>query len=270
MSEQMNLPQMRAVTGVRRFGTLRTVAALVLREMSTTYGRTPGGYIWAVAEPVGGIVLLTIIFSIGFRDPPIGTNFAIFYATGLVPFLYYSDLSGKVAQSITFSRPLLAYPAVTFLDAVLARIITNVVTNLMVAYIVLAGIYLFMDTRTDPQMPQIALSLAMSTVLGAGIGTLNCYLFSSFPVWAKIWGILMRPMFILACVIFPFASVPQPYRDWLWWNPLIHIVGQMREGFYPSYDGSYIDPAYVFAIGLVTGMAGLALLLRYHRDLLNR
>ena len=32
-------------TKPRRFATLRTVLALMLREMATTYGRSPGGYL---------------------------------------------------------------------------------------------------------------------------------------------------------------------------------------------------------------------------------
>ena len=41
-----------------RFRTARAVTALVIREMTTTYGRSPGGYLWAVAQPVALIVVL--------------------------------------------------------------------------------------------------------------------------------------------------------------------------------------------------------------------
>ena len=60
------------------FATPRIIVALILREIGTSYGRSPGGYIWALAEPVLGIALLTAIFSIGFRIPPLGNNFSIF------------------------------------------------------------------------------------------------------------------------------------------------------------------------------------------------
>ena len=35
-----------------RVQTFRTISALIMREMQTTYGRSPGGYLWAVLEPV--------------------------------------------------------------------------------------------------------------------------------------------------------------------------------------------------------------------------
>ena len=53
----------------RRSSTPRTLVALVMREMSTTYGRSALGYLWAILEPVAGIMLLTAIFSLAFRAP---------------------------------------------------------------------------------------------------------------------------------------------------------------------------------------------------------
>ncbi len=101
--------------------TPRAIGALILREISTTYGRSPGGYIWAVLEPAAGIALLTLVFSIGFRTPPLGASFALYYAAGILPLMMFTELSGKLAQTIQFSRALLVYPRVTFLDALIAR-----------------------------------------------------------------------------------------------------------------------------------------------------
>ena len=44
-------------SSIPRFRMVRTVIALMLREMSTTYGRTPGGYVWALMQPLGSIIV---------------------------------------------------------------------------------------------------------------------------------------------------------------------------------------------------------------------
>lgn len=261
--------KLRPIHQQRRFASLRSIGALVLREMTTTYGRSAGGYFWAIAEPVGGIILLTALFSLGFRSPPIGTNFAIFYATGVVPFVTYMRMSNKIAQSIRYSRSLLAYPAVTFADAMLARIFLNAMTQILVAYIVFTGIILTQDTRTDPQILGIALSFLMVFVLSAGVGSVNCFLFAAFPWWQSFWGILTRPMFIISGVFFIYDDVPEPFASYLWYNPLVHVIGQMRKSFYTSYHGDYVSPLYALALGLGLFAIGMALLHRYHRDLMN-
>ncbi len=260
---------LRIVGSDRKFATFRAIGALVMREMSATYGRTPGGYLWAILEPAGGIALLAIAFSFAFTSPPIGSSFAMFYATGIVPFMYYNDISQKVAQSLSYSRTLLVYPAVTYLDALIARLVTNAIAGLLVVYVIFFALVMFGDTRTDPRLDQLALCMAMATTFSFGVGIVNCYLFQAFPIWLKMWQIINRPLLIISCVVFIYDSVPRPLQDYLWFNPLVHIIGQMRHGFYPSYHAEYVSPAYTFLVSLVLIAVGLALLLRYHRDLLD-
>jgi len=252
-----------------RFATSRTIAALMLREMSTSYGRDPGGYLWAVLEPAAGITLLTVIFSIGFRSPALGTNFAMFYATGMLPFILFTAVVGKLSQSLNYSKQLLAYPRVTFLDAILARFILNLMTQLLVSYVVLGGVMLMFETRVQLDGPTIARAYALMALLAFGIGTFNSFVMARFPIYQRAWSIAMRPLFLISCVFFLFETIPQPYQDWLWWNPLVHIVGLMRRGFYPNYDAPYVAEAYVVVVALCALVVGLMLLRRDHKAVLE-
>ena len=74
----------------------RAVGALILREMATTHGKSPGGFLWAIAEPVAAIALLSFAFSLIFVAPPLGRDFALFYATGFLPFFLFLDVSQKI------------------------------------------------------------------------------------------------------------------------------------------------------------------------------
>lgn len=262
-------PSLRRVGARRSLPTLRTIIALILREMVTSYGRSPGGYLWAVLEPAAGTALITLIFSLGFKSPPLGTHFGIFYASGIVPFFVYMDLVNKVGSSIQYSKTLLVYPAVTYVDALVARFILNAMTQLMVAYIVLTFIILAFDTPVTIDMGAIALGFAMAMALGLGIGTFNCFVFAMYPLWQRVWAILTRPLFFVSGILFLHDNVPQPYRDWLNWNPLVHVVGSVRSGFYARYEADYVDPIYVFAVSGIALVAGLTFLFRYHRDILH-
>ncbi|GAB4383317.1 ABC transporter permease [Albidovulum sp.] len=262
--------QSRLVQAAEPVRLARTVAALILREMSTTYGRNVIGYLWAIIEPAAGILLLSLVFAAAFRVPPIGTSFAIFYASGLLPFLAYLDISQKLAQSLRFSKQLLAYPGVTFIDALLARLILNALAQLMVFVTVLGGILLIFDVDVILVGEDLLLAAAMLIVLAAGVGTFNCFAMSVFPTWERVWAILNRPMLLISCVLFDFESVPEPYRDYLWFNPLVHVIGKLRAGIYPTYRDDYVSPVFVFAVGATLLALGLALLRRYHSDILNR
>jgi len=248
--------------------TFRAIIALMLREMTTTYGRSPGGYLWAILEPAAGIALLTAIFSVGFRSPPLGTNFPLFYAAGMLPFLMFNELSSKIGQTIQFSRALLEYPRVTFLDAIMARLLLNLFTQLMVHFIIILVILQFLAADTILDYGKITLAYLMVVSLACGIGLLNSFLTLAYPFWHSIWAITTRPLFIISCIFFIFEAVPLPYSDYLWFNPLVHVLGIMRDGYYPFYHPNYISSTYVFGIAAITGGSGLFLLRRYHRDIL--
>ncbi|MDQ2090060.1 ABC transporter permease [Marimonas arenosa] len=256
----------------RRFRLLapRAILALILREMSTTYGRSPGGYLWAVLEPAAGIALLSIIFSLGFRSPPLGSNFAFFYAGGMLPLLMFRDITAKLGQTIIFSRQLLEYPRVTFADALLARLILAVLTQIMVHFVVLATIMSISDVHTTLDFGKMVEAYGLLLVLSAGLGVFNGFLVVAVPLWQTVWAVLTRPLFIISCIFFILESVPQPYRDILWYNPLVHVVGLMRDGYFPFYRPTYVTPMYVIMFGAIPGVLGLLLLKRYHRDLLDR
>lgn len=267
------LPQKRPVLPRYRrriFASFRTITALVLREMATTYGRSPGGYLWAVLEPVAGVMLLSLVFSLALRHPSLGTNFQLFYATGIIPLGIFTTVSNRIAQSVTFSRPLLTYPSVTFIDAILARFILNMLTQIMVAYLIFGGILLIYDTKVIIKLPAVAAALALSGGLALGIGTLNCFLFTRFPLWSQIWSILMKPIFMISCVFMVFDDLPDWVRDILWYNPIVHLVGLMRYGFYSSYHANYVSVTYVLVISAICMALGLMLLRKHQYSLLNR
>lgn len=261
-----------ALTSQKRSGlghTPRAVAALLIREMSTTYGRSPIGFAWAILEPVAGILLLSLVFSLSFRSPPIGTSFALFYASGVLPYFTYTDLNRKIAQSLRFSRALLFYPRVTFLDAIISRLLLNALVQALVSIVLFLVFVQFYHIDPLFNIPAMVLSFFMAVCFALGVGMVNCYLFTFYPMWEFTWALINRPLMIMSCVLFIFDAVPQPFRGWLWWNPLIHVVGQMRKGVYPMYDGAYVSPAYVFGVSGVLAVTGLMLLRRYHRDIAN-
>lgn len=261
--------ELHAVRKRPRFQMSRTVFALMLREMATTYGSSAGGYIWSILEPVLGIAMLAILFSMAMRSPPIGDNFTLFYASGYLPFIMFLQLSNKIARSVNYSRPFLAYPCVTFMDALIARLLLNGLTSVVVFAVVMFGVFAIYNLDFYLDVGAVAVSLGLTLLLAAGVGVLNCFLMTSFPVYDRIWSILTRPLFLISGVLFTYSSMPPVAQEVLWYNPLMHTVGLMREGLYPTYQGEYISIAYVMLISLITLFFGLLLLVRHFKRLLE-
>lgn len=263
---------MRSTTTVktRPYASMRTIGALILREMSTRYGRIPGGYVWALFEPLGAILLLSVGFSLLIAQPSLGTSFILFYATGYLAFSLYQSISVLVARSINFSRPLLRYPSVTWLDAVLARFSLNLLTEIMVTYCLLTAILLSSDTKTVIQILPILQAMIFAAFIGLGVGVLNCFLIGILPMWDILWSVVTRPLFLASGVMFIYEDMPSSVQSILWYNPILHVTGLMRMGIYPMYKPSYISIPYLLYVGLITLSLGMLFLHRHHRTILNR
>lgn len=243
--------------------------ALILREMSSTYGKSPGGYIWAVLEPVAAIAVLSVAFSFAFKQPTLGTNFPIFFATGYLPFALWADLAQKVGKSIQFNRQLLAYPAVKYTDALAARFLLNTLTQLSVFCLVISGLHavFYLDTVVD--LEPILISLSMACAFGIAVGSINCYLMAVFPVYERIYAIVTRPLFLISGVIIMYEDLPDLLQSILWYNPLMHLTGLMRMGFYSTYEAKYLSLTYFFGVSIVVATLGFVLLYRHHKTILN-
>ncbi|MEL6643020.1 MAG: ABC transporter permease [Pseudomonadota bacterium] len=241
----------------------------MLREMATSYGRSPGGYLWAIGEPIAAIALMTYVFSYVFEAPVLGRNFALFYATGYLPFMLFHDVAAKVGTAVRFSRPLLAYPAVAVTDALIARWVLNVMTHLAVFLIVMTGIELSQDTGAIYDAGAMINALAMAALLAAGVGTLNAWLMPRLPAWERLWAILSRPLFIVSGVFFVFENLPPALQDIAWYNPLFHVTGEMRRAVYPAYEGAYVSSGWAYGFALTCLIVGLMLIRTGKRDILH-
>lgn len=248
----------------------RSVWALMLRELASRYGRTPGGYLWALLHPLGVIVMLAYAFSLLQKTPTLGTSFLLFKATGFLIVRYFTVLGAVSGHALSYSRSLLLYPRVAWIDAVLARFILNALVLTAVCALILGGIFAYDRVETFIDWPLVILACGLTAAMGFSLGLLNCYLFHRFEIWQQIWSILTTPLFLISGVIILYEDMPRAAQEVLWFNPLLHLTGLMRAAFYPVYRPDYISFIYIGLWCLVPLVIGMMLMHLFHRDLLAR
>ncbi|PWE27745.1 ABC transporter permease [Pararhodobacter marinus] len=248
----------------------RVLLALVMREVTTRFGRTPGGFIWAIMQPLGQIIILGFAFSLIARNPALGTSFLLFKATGILVFQAFKTTSNMIGKSLSYSNKLLSYPGVEWPHALLARFILNIFVNLVVSILILSGIIIAENLTLIMDWKPVFLAYCLAWILSFGIGALNCYLFERVDIWSNVWGIMTGPLMIVSGVIILYEDLPPVAQEILWYNPLLHITGLMREGFYSTYTPGYISIPFVLACGMIPMVLGLMLVRKHHLYLLNR
>lgn len=249
--------------GVFSGQTLRVISALMVREMITRYGRSVGGYFWAIAEPVGMIILLSLAFSQFLRLPPLGTSFPLFYATGFLPFLFYSTINAMTSTAVHANAPLMKFPGVLPLDTIFARAILQFLTMIIVSLVILVCFSFLQSEPIRVNLSLFMLACVSATILGLGGGTLNVVLFAFFPFYRNVWDIISRPLFLVSGIFYTIESMPVNVQTILLYNPLVHVTGAAHRAFFPVYDADFVILAYPIGLGVFMFILGTALLLRH-------
>lgn len=255
---------------MRSFPTWRSIFALMLREMGQKYGKSPGGYLWALASPMIFIMVMTIAFSLLSRTPPMGKTFIMFYASGFLVFSIFNQLSGPVSGALTFNQSLLQFPTVTWIDSIIARFILNFLTALIVYFILLYAIAFFSPESSRFDVPLMLEAVLLVGGISLAWGVFTCYLFAEIPILGDLWKFVSRPLFIASGVIFMYEDFPESVQNILYWNPLLHVVSLGRSAVYPRYDAAFVSTTYVMVLILVLLVPGLLLVRQHHDRLLNR
>ncbi|WP_208179558.1 ABC transporter permease [Sinorhizobium medicae] len=246
---------------------LRVTAALIVREMSTRFGSKPGGYLWAIFDPVAHVAMMTVIFQAIARTPALGLSFPLFFASGYLPFAFYQRMSSFMAGTVKANKALFSYPIVSPLDAIVSRFILQLMTDTLVSILILVMILELSGVAQPMDIAGMIEAAGAAALLGLGMGTINIVMFARFPLYEQIFGIINRPLFMISGVFFLPDSLPHPFRDFILYNPLVHIIMWFRASIYPEYRAYGLDKGYVIEFALVCFVAGLALLTTSVREI---
>ncbi|KQV34797.1 MULTISPECIES: ABC transporter permease [unclassified Rhizobium] len=239
---------------------MRVTTALIIREMAARFGDKPGGYVWALLDPLSHVFLMTLIFSAVAKVPPLGSDFPLFFASGYLCFQFYQGMSSYVAAAVKANKSLLTYPLVAPIDAVVARYVLQFITTSFVAAFILGMIIVKLPTSVQFDWSYILEALFAATLLGAGMGLINVTLFARSPLYEQIFSLVNRPMFMISGVFFVPDAMPRPYLDYLLYNPILHAVMCFRQGIYPEYRPEILDMGYLYEWVFGTIFVGLVLL----------
>jgi capsular polysaccharide transport system permease protein len=200
----------------------RVIGALIIRETRTRFADAKLGYGWALIEPILHITLLSVTFAVLMRgQPPIGTQFFIFYYTGLVPYHIFVHTSSGMSHAITGNGPVLQLPPVTTFDVIAARGLLEIMTDVIVAVILLIGFGAIGLAAMPDDLWSPSVALLVTAAFGCGFGYVNAVVTVFFRSWDKVYGQMTRILYFISGIFFVPGMMPDWARDSLAWNPLL-------------------------------------------------
>jgi capsular polysaccharide transport system permease protein len=224
---------------------LQVVHALVMRETRTRFGAHQLGYIWALIEPLFWVITFYWIFTLMGRSVTYGMDIVTFITTGIIPFLLFRQTLAQAHTAIPANKALLYYPQIRPLDLVMARTSLEIATLVTVFAIIMGGHALYTGELIIEKPLTVLIGLLLAGLLGASLGLF----FSILSMYSKIVNRLVpmmnRPLFFTSGLFFTANQLPTNVRELLLWNPILHTVEMVRDGWFYTYEAHYLDISYV-------------------------
>jgi capsular polysaccharide transport system permease protein len=134
----------------------------------------------------------------------------------------------------------------------------------------LVALYLRGDPNAIPRFPlTLAAAVVITCLFGFGIGMINAVIQAFFSTWSFFFGIFLSPLYFLSGVFFIVEDVPQPFRRYLLYNPILQLVQWFRRGFYVGYSTPYFYPGYILWWTIAVLALGFTLVRLTRRKLLE-
>jgi capsular polysaccharide transport system permease protein len=139
---------------------------------------------------------LSLVFAVMMRGrPPIGEEFFIFYYTGIIPYHMFVHTSSSMTYAIASNGSLLQLPLVGTFDVLMARGLLELLTDTLVAVVLLAGFGALGLGALPQDFAGVSVSLLVVWLLGCGCGFLNAVINAFAKSWDKIWAQLTRLLY---------------------------------------------------------------------------
>ena len=237
----------------------RILLALMLRDIKTRFGGTELGFVIAIAWPLTHILVLLVINSQLNRAVPYGDNAAVWFATGVIPFMAFSYMSRFIGFGIIMNRNLLTFPVVKVTDVLFARAIVEVLSAGLVI-LILFTVFLVMGIDFMPRdIVQASLALFAMMFLGLGFGVVVAIIAGTFPLFATVYALTMIIIWMSSGIMFVPDALPEVARNALSYLPWVQGVEWMRSAYYDGYGSTFLDRPYLIAFAAVALFIGLSL-----------
>ena len=226
---------------------------LIRRNIITRYKRSTLGILWTMLNPLGTMIILSIVFS---RVFDFKGFYPAFIITNLVAWNFFS-------QTTQFSLNTTLWGSDLFQRIFMPRTLFVVsmngagLVNLVLALIPLAIIYLATHVALSPSIILFPFAVILITFFTLGVSLLISAMVIFFPDVAELYPVILQALFYISPIIFPDTVLQGFAGGWvLKLNPFYYILKVIQmtlfEGLYPSLS-QWVSAIAVSLFSLVLG-----------------
>ena len=235
----------------------RVIGAVILRDARTRFGGSYVSYSVAVLWPLAHFGLLMGIYLFLGRQASFGRDLGLWILSGVLCFVCFIYPLRNMVRAVDANKNLMTFPVVKSIDLIISRIVVETITSSLVACVTLVLFKIFDPGFGIFRPTYFIFGLFAANCLGIAVGTFGCGLARINMFLAIALTMMSIILWVTAGVFFLIQSVPEPYRYYATFNPLLHCLEIVRLGIYPDYPGEALSVEYLVRTILVMFLLGL-------------
>lgn len=209
---------------------------LVRRDIVSRYKRSALGIAWTMLNPLGMMVILTLVFAQLFHRVQ---GYPAYVLSGLVAWNFFSQTTSAAMSQMVWGSTLLHRIYLPRTSFVVAAVGTGLV-NLVLALVPLILITVLVGLPLRWTVAILPISIVLLTAFSLGVGLLLSAWAIYFPDVAEMYQIVLIAWLYLTPIIYPEEMIPLSYRYWFFHlNPMYYLVQLFR---LPVYQGVLPSP----------------------------
>jgi ABC-type polysaccharide/polyol phosphate export permease len=219
---------------------------LIRRDIVTRYKRSVLGILWTMLNPLGTMIILTVVFSQLWN---MGGTYPAYIMTNLIAWNFFSQTTSAALNAMLWGSSLFQRIYLPRTSFVVATIGTGLV-NTLLALVPLVVIFLVTGAPFRATMLLLPVPMLLLAAFALGISLILSTLVAFFPDVAEMYPILLTAWMYLTPIIYPEDLLAKALGGWLYrLNPLYWVIRVFRQVI---FDGKVPTLA---GWGIATGIA---------------
>lgn len=246
---------------------MRVIKALMLRELTTRFGRENIGFLWVMAEPLLFAVLVGLLWRAMKGPLEFGVDIMAFVVSGYLPLVLFRSSLSRAVNSFTANGSLMYHRQIKVLDLLLVRFLIEMVGHMM-AYVFIALVLGALGLFPWPHdIGFVLLGWAYYSLFTFAVCLVVAPLSETNEILEKFMPVTAYLMVPFSGAFFIVSALSPEAAAIVLWSPPVHGMEMMRYGLFgPSIDPHY-DFLYPLAFSIPCMALGLLLCRRIRRHL---
>ena len=199
---------------------------LVRRDVKTKYRRSVLGILWSVLNPLGMMIIMSIVFSHVFRANI--ENFPVYLMCGQLIFNFFNEASTIAMSAILGNASLIKKVYVPKYLFPVSKVCSCFV-NLVTSFIALVIVIIATGTPLSWTVVLVILPVLYVFLFSLGMGLLLSALVVTFRDLQHLYGVLITAWLYLTPIFYPIDMLPDWVKHIVHMNPIANIIEMFRD-----------------------------------------